>query len=87
MKTPADDAFSSDAVRVHTAVKLKGKEEDWTVAEDVHHAHPVAGGEECTPVVQQLSEADRDAALEGGMWVALEWKKEAVFDFDYLVAM
>ena len=38
------------------------------------------------------SDADIQAAKEGGMWVAVEWREEAIVDsaplnFDYLVAM
>jgi len=38
-------------------------------------------------MVVNMDDADLKVAREGGVWVAVEWKKEGIFDFDYLVAM
>jgi len=82
----AEDAFDKGDIRFHYSVP-DGKG-GWKVIEDAHKSKPTAfSGQACTPVVAEMNEADLKAAREGGMWVAVEWKQEAIFDFDYLVAM
>jgi len=82
----AEDSFDKGVVRVHYAVPVGM--DGWKVVEDAHESKPVSFvGQECTPVVAEMDEADVRAAREGGMWIALEWKEEGIFDFDYLVAM
>jgi len=84
-KVLADDAFEGN-VRFHYAVP-DGKG-GWKVIEDVHKQNPISFvGQECTPVIVEMNDADLKAASKGGLWVAVEWKQEAIFDFDYLVAM
>lgn len=77
----AEDAFNKGSVRFHYAVGGK-------VTEDVHKLQPFGFlNQECTPVVVKMNDADLESARDGGMWVAVEWEQQAVFDFDYLVAM
>ena len=80
-KVLAEDAFDKGSVRFHYAVGGK-------VIEDVQKLHPFSFlKQECTPVVVKMNDADLKSARDGGMWVAVEWEQQAVFDFDYLVAM
>merc|ERR1712194_958808 len=80
-KVLAEDAFDEGNVRFHYAVAGK-------VTEDVHKLHPFSFlKQECTPVVVKMNDADLKSARDGGMWVAVEWEQQAIFDFDYLVAM
>ena len=81
----AEDSFEGD-VRFHYA--LSDGNGGWKVIEDAHKQHPMKFvKEECMPVIVKMNEADLKAASKGGIWVAVEWKQEAIFDFDYLVAM
>ncbi|KAL9180899.1 hypothetical protein ACHAXT_009704 [Thalassiosira profunda] len=81
----AEDAFDKGDVRVHYAVP-DGKG-GFKVAEDAHKAKKVNTSQDCMPMIGEMNDDDRKAAKEGGMWVAVEWKPEGVFDFDYLVAV
>ena len=83
---PAEGMLDNGNVRFHIA--LPDGANGWKVVEDVQKIKPVIYVEQdCTPVVQLTDDADLKAAKEGGLWAAVEWKKEGVFDFDYLVAM
>ncbi|KAL9183031.1 hypothetical protein ACHAXT_004818 [Thalassiosira profunda] len=80
----AKDAFEKGGVRIHYAVQ-DGKG-GFKVVEDVHKAKRVDISA-CMSVIGEMNDSDRQAAKEGGIWVAVEWKPDFVFDFDYLVAM
>ena len=79
------DSFENGNVRFHIAIPDGGG--GWTVKEDVHMATPVTFvDQECTPIVVNMPEEDIKLAKEG-IWVAVEWSEDRVFDFDYLVAI
>ena len=85
MGIQVEDVFENGNIRFHYAVH---EGDGWKVVEDAHKSKPVTFvKQECTPVVHEMNDVDLKAAREEGMWVAIEWKKEAVIDFDYLVAM
>ena len=82
----SEEALEMGDIRFHYA--LPDGKGGWKVSTDVQRS-PSLGfvGNGCTAVVGELNEADRKSAKVGGMWVAIEWKQEAIFGFDYLVAM
>lgn len=81
-----EDAFDKGDIRFHYAVP--DEKGGWKVYEDAHKSKPMTFlNQLCTPVVQEMNDVDLKAAKDGGFWVAVEWKKEAVVYFDYLVAM
>ena len=81
-----EDSFSSGNVRFHIALP-NGGNDGYKVVEDTHKTTPVTFvNQECVPMVV-MDGADLKLAREGGVWAAVEWKKEGIFDFDYLVAM
>ena len=89
-----EGAFDKGFIRAHYAVPDGNGE--WRVVEDAHAmTEPPMNfmGQECSPVIGGMNDvADVKAAKEGGMWVAVEWREEAIVDsaplnFDYLVAM
>ena len=91
-KKLAEGDIESDRVRFHYAVPVRGENgeygEDWTVREDVRWGESIEYvDQECTPIVVDMEAEDREAAWNGGMYVAVEWSLATVFEFDYLVAM
>ena len=82
-----EDSFSSGNVRFHIALP-NGGNDGYKIIEDTHKTTPVTFvNQECVPMVVSMDDADLKLAREGGVWAAVEWKKEGIFDFDYLVAM
>jgi hypothetical protein len=79
----AEDIFDQKNVRFHYAVSDATGE--WKVIEDTQKNENK--GDQCTVIVDKMEENDRIAAGLYGVWVAVEWKKEGIFNFDYLVAM
>jgi len=84
-KESQKESLDKGDIRFHYAVpQEKGK---WKVYEDVHKKlDSTIVKQLCMPVVTEMDEADLKAAREGGMWVAVEWKAEAIFEFDHLVS-
>lgn len=78
----AADAFDTKNVRFHYAVSDASG--NWKVVEDTQKNENIG---ECIVLVNDMNAADREAAWTGGLWVAVEWKTEGIFDFDYLIAM
>lgn len=78
-----EDAFETKKVRFHYAVS--DATGTWKVVEDTQKNE--YRGNVCTVVVNDMDETDNTAARLYGMWVAVEWTNEGIFDFDYLVAM
>ena len=83
--TIAADAFDTLAVRFHYAVPDASG--DAKVVEDTQKNENKKEGDECTVMVDEMDETDRATAWSNGLWVAVEWKKQNIFEFDYLVAM
>ena len=82
----AEGALDNDDVRFHYA--LPDGQGGWKVTEDSHKSSPVKYlNQDCTPMVVKLEAADIISAREGGMWFAVEWEEESIFEVDYLVAM
>jgi len=81
-----EDALEKGDVRFHYSV-LDGQG-GWKVFEDVQKVTPVNFfKQECTPIVVEMDDDSLKSAREGGMWVAVERKANALFPFDYLVAI
>ena len=81
----AEDAFDTKAVRFHYAVPDASNK--WKVVEDTQKNEYKKENDECTVMVNDMDSKDKAAAWTGGLWVAVEWKKENIFEFDYLVVM
>ena len=79
------DAFDTRDVRFHYAVL--GESNDWKIVQDTQKNEYGKENDECTIMVNDIDEKDKAAAWKSGLWVAVEWKKESIFEFDYLVAM
>lgn len=81
----AEDAFDTKNVRFHYAVSDANG--NWKVVEDTQKNENKQTGDDCIVMVNDMDANDKAAAFTSGMWVAVEWVKEGIFDFDYLVAM
>lgn len=82
----AEDAFDTKAVRFHYAVLDTSN--DWKIVQDTQK-NEYYGNEkdECTIMLNNIDEDDKRSAWASGLWVAMEWKADNIFEFDYLVAM
>ena len=79
----AEDSFDTEKVRFHYAVS--DATGSWKVVEDTQNNE--SRGNVCTVIVNDMDDTEKTAARLYGLWVAVEWKQEGIFDFDYLVAM
>ena len=80
-----EDAFDTKGIRFHIAVPdANGGAK---VVEDTQNNENKKENDECTVMVDKLDDSDRAAAWSNGLWVAVEFKKQNIFEFDYLVAM
>lgn len=81
----AEDAFTTKNVRFHYAVSDANG--GWKHVEDTQKDENKKAGDDCIVMVNDMDANDKAAAFTSGVWVAIEWKQEGIFDFDYLVAM
>ena len=80
-----EDAFDTKGIRFHYAVPdANGGAK---VVQDTQKNENKKENDECTVMVDKLDDSDRAAAWSNGLWVAVEFKKQNIFEFDYLVAM
>ena len=83
----AEDAFTTKNVRFHYAVSDANADSGWKLVEDTQKDENKQTGDDCIVMVNDMDANDKATAFTSGMWVAIEWKQEGVFDFDYLIAM
>jgi F420-0:gamma-glutamyl ligase-like protein len=80
-----EDAFDTKNVRFHYAVSDASG--NWKVVEDTQKNENKQAGDDCIVMVNDMDANDKAAAWNSGLWVAVEWTQDGIFDFDYLVAM
>ena len=82
----APDSFDAKAVRFHYAVL--GTHNIWRVVEDTQKNENRQKYDECcTVMIDEMNSTEKTDAWTNGLFLAIEWKREYQFEFDYLVAM